>query len=70
LWLLTIACADLTAQAYDVAAFYWPPCHYEPRIEFRFPEQKGEWKIIYKSGPKEANHDFSIPAAQSLKKMI
>lgn len=56
LWLLMIACTNLTAQAYDVAAFYWPAYHYEPRIEFLFPEKKGEWEIIYKSRPKEANH--------------
>ncbi|WP_114791351.1 glycoside hydrolase family 99-like domain-containing protein [Niabella yanshanensis] len=55
LLLLFIHC-DLRAQKYDVAAFYWPAYHYEPRIEFLFPEKKGEWEIIHKSKPKEAGH--------------
>lgn len=44
------------AQDYDVAAFYWPAYHYEPRAEFLFPEKKGEWEIIYKAEPKEKGH--------------
>nr|WP_294870536.1 glycoside hydrolase family 99-like domain-containing protein [uncultured Pedobacter sp.] len=43
-------------QDYDVAAFYWPAYHYEPRAEFLFPEKKGEWEIIYKAQPKEKGH--------------
>ena len=31
---------------YDVATFYWPTYHYEPRIESIFPGKKGEQKII------------------------
>jgi len=38
-------------QDYDVAAFYWPAYHYEPRLEFIFPEKKGEWEIIYHAKP-------------------
>ena len=44
------------SQVYDVAAFYWPAYHYEPRLEFIFPEKKGEWEIIYHAKPKEAGH--------------
>ncbi|WP_262919451.1 glycoside hydrolase family 99-like domain-containing protein [Niabella hibiscisoli] len=57
-WLLILlfVYCDIFAQKYDVAAFYWPAYHYEPRIEFLFPEKKGEWEIIYKSRPKEAGH--------------
>ncbi|MCD2425065.1 glycoside hydrolase family 99-like domain-containing protein [Niabella pedocola] len=44
------------AQRYDVAAFYWPAYHYEPRIGFLFPDKKGEWEIIYKAKPKEEGH--------------
>ncbi|ETZ23906.1 glycoside hydrolase family 99-like domain-containing protein [Pedobacter sp. V48] len=43
-------------QDYDVAAFYWPAYHYEPRAAFLFPEKKGEWEIIYKAQPKEKGH--------------
>jgi len=43
-------------QAYDVAAFYWPAYHYEPRAEFLFPDKKGEWEIIYNAKPKEEGH--------------
>ncbi|MGE9312976.1 glycoside hydrolase family 99-like domain-containing protein [Niabella sp. CJ426] len=57
-WLLALLFThiDISAQKYDVAAFYWPAYHYEPRIEFLFPEKKGEWEIIYKSKPKEPGH--------------
>ncbi len=57
-WILTLLFShfDISAQKYDVAAFYWPAYHHEPRIEFLFPEKKGEWEIIYKSKPKEAGH--------------
>ena len=42
---------------YDVAAFYWPAYHFEPRAEFLFPEKRGEWEIIAKSRPKEEGHN-------------
>jgi len=44
------------AQSCDVAAFYWPAYHYEPRVQFLFPDKKGEWEIIYKATPKEEGH--------------
>ena len=47
---------DIKAQHYDVAAFYWPAYHYEPRSEFLFPDKKGEWEIIYNAKPKEPGH--------------
>ena len=44
---------------YDVAAFYWPAYHPDPR--FRdinvFPDGKGEWEAIYKAKPKFAGHE-------------
>lgn len=43
-------------QEYDVAAFYWPAYHYEPRLESIFPDKKGEWEIIYNAKPKEEGH--------------
>src|SRR5665647_1571430 len=43
-------------QNYDVAAFYWPAYHYEPRLESIFPEKNGEWEIIYHAKSKEAGH--------------
>ena len=44
------------SQKYDVAAFYWPAYHYEPRSEFIFPDKNGEWEIIYNAIPKEEGH--------------
>ena len=45
-----------TPQKYDIAAFYWPAYHYDPRIEFLFPEKTGEWEIIRNAIPKEEGH--------------
>ena len=28
-------------QAYDIAAFYWPDYHDDPRLEFIFSDKKG-----------------------------
>src|SRR5665647_1917726 len=41
-------------QGYDVAAFYWPDYHDDPRLEFIFYDKKGEWQTIYNAKPKEA----------------
>lgn len=43
-------------QACDVAAFYWPAYHDEPRLENIFPDKKGEWQVIYNARPKEPGH--------------
>jgi hypothetical protein len=57
LFLLFQACSPKhNQQDYDVAAFYWPAYHYEPRLESIFPEKNGEWEIIYHSRPREAGH--------------
>jgi hypothetical protein len=46
LFLLFQACSPKHKQQdYDVAAFYWPAYHYEPRLESIFPEKNGEWEI-------------------------
>ncbi len=37
---------------YDVAAFYWPNYHYDPRLEFLFPAKKGEWETMWNAKPK------------------
>lgn len=36
---------------YDVAAFYWPAYHPDPRFKdiHVFPDGKGEWEAIYKA---------------------
>jgi hypothetical protein len=46
-------------QKYDVAAFYWPGYHPEPRFKDIgvFPDGKGEWEAIYKAKPKFAGHE-------------
>lgn len=40
--------------AYDIAAFYWPNYHDEPRLEFIFPEKIGEWETIREARPKDS----------------
>ena len=44
---------------YDVAAFYWPAYHPDPRFKdiHVFPDGKGEWEAIYKAKPKFPGHD-------------
>jgi hypothetical protein len=41
-------------QAVDVAAFYWPDYHDDPRLEFIFTDKKGEWQTIYNAKPKDS----------------
>ncbi len=41
-------------QQYDVAAFYWPDFHYDPRLEFIFTDKVGEWQTIYNAKPKDS----------------
>ena len=65
--LLTTACAsqdaaDSTApkkQNYDIAAYYWPAYHPEPRwAELGvFGDGKGEWQNVYEAKPKHKGHD-------------
>jgi hypothetical protein len=44
---------------YDVAAYYWPAYHPDPRFKEIniFPDGKGEWEAIYKAKPKFAGHE-------------
>ena len=44
---------------YDVAAFYWPAYHPDPRFKDInvFPDGKGEWEAIYKAKPKFVGHE-------------
>lgn len=44
-------------QTYDVAAFYWPAYHHEPRLQHVFPDGKGEWEDIYTAKPEKPGHD-------------
>ena len=44
-------------QAYDVAAYYWPAYHDEPRARRFFPEGIGEWQTLRKARPKFPGHD-------------
>lgn len=41
-------------QPYDIAAFYWPDYHDEPRLEFIFGDKKGEWQTIYNAVPRDS----------------
>jgi len=49
----------MSREKYDVAAFYWPAYHPDPRFKdiHVFPDGKGEWEAIYKAKPKFAGHD-------------
>jgi hypothetical protein len=48
-----------TTFKYDVAAYYWPAYHPDPRFKdiHVFPDGKGEWEAIYKAKPKFAGHE-------------
>ncbi len=47
---------------YDVAAFYWPNYHYDPRLEFIFPAKKVEWETIWNARPKvPGEHQPRVP---------
>lgn len=52
------ACQDDGAKekksSYDVAAFYWPDYHYEPRLEFIFSDKKGEWQTVYEAEQRDS----------------
>ena len=53
---------DSTAQKkqnYDIAAYYWPAYHPEPRwAELGvFADGKGEWQNVYEAKPKHKGHD-------------
>ena len=40
-------------EAYHVAAYVWPSCHYEERnASVLWPEETGEWEIIRKGTPR------------------
>ncbi len=45
------------SQKYDIAAFYWPAYHHEPRLQKVFPDGKGEWEDIYNAKPQNPGHD-------------
>ncbi|MBW2252881.1 MAG: glycoside hydrolase family 99-like domain-containing protein [Deltaproteobacteria bacterium] len=57
----TCACA---AQEYDVAAFYWPSCHFDERWATFFPDgSQGEWESIRNCKPKwEGHYQPRVPA--------
>ncbi len=43
---------------YDVAAYIWPSCHYEPRLEHFWPEKDGEWYTVRRGTPRFEGHDM------------
>ena len=43
-------------QKYDIAAYYWPAYHDEPRWRRFMPEGKGEWETVRKAKPKFPGH--------------
>lgn len=49
-----------TTFKYDVAAYYWPAYHPDPRFKEInvFPDGKGEWEAIYKAKPKFSGHEI------------
>ncbi len=51
--------AQAKTQAYDIAAYYWPAYHPEPRwkdIKI-FGDGLGEWQNVYEAKPKFVGHD-------------
>jgi hypothetical protein len=45
------------SKTYDVAAYYWPAYHDEPRWRAFMPEGQGEWETIRKARPKFEGHE-------------
>lgn len=43
-------------KTYDIAAYYWPAYHDEPRWRRFMPEGEGEWQTIRKAAPKFDGH--------------
>ena len=41
---------------FDIAAYYWPAYHDEPRWRQFMPQGEGEWQIIRESKPKFDGH--------------
>jgi hypothetical protein len=44
------------SQGHDIAAYYWPAYHDEPRWRRFMPEGQGEWQTIRKARPKFPGH--------------
>lgn len=44
-------------RAFDIAAYYWPAYHDEPRWRRFMPSGEGEWEIIRKATPKFGGHE-------------
>jgi hypothetical protein len=55
----TFSCSMNKEQQIDVAAYYWPAYHDDPRFSEMgiFKEGKGEWEVIYNAVPKFEGHD-------------
>jgi hypothetical protein len=43
-------------QSFDIAAYYWPAYHDEPRWRKFMPDGEGEWEIIRRAKPKFPGH--------------
>ncbi len=52
-------CSKTPKQTIDVAAYYWPAYHVDPRFEELgiFRDGEGEWEVIYNAAPKFEGHD-------------
>jgi hypothetical protein len=46
----------LAKQAYDIAAYFWPAYHDEPRWRRFMPDGEGEWQTIRQAQPKFDGH--------------
>ena len=56
-------CAFADKMKYDIAAYYWPAYHDEPRWRRFMPDGHGEWETIRKAKPKIPGHEQPrIPA--------
>ena len=41
---------------YDLAAYYWPAYHDEPRWRWFMPQGEGEWETIRQATPRFVGH--------------
>ena len=40
------------SEPYDIAAYYWPAYHDEPRWRRFMPAGQGEWQTVQQAAPK------------------
>jgi hypothetical protein len=60
LTVFNVSCQNKGHNKYDIAAYYCPTYHPDPRYKEMgiFPDGKGEWEVIYEAKPKIPGHEL------------